>query len=114
MAAKECLHHVDWREAGECDACRYREALENLVMTTREPLFKMSGTKTKPVGRFMLFMMQVAEPIQLVYLGGSNMAWVRFMAEMNHRFGHLHFRLGGDPERTMTVMTDEEWAKRKR
>jgi hypothetical protein len=59
----------------------------------------------------MLFMLQFSEPFQQVYLGGSQMAWVRFMAEMHHRFGHVSILLHGDPEQTMTVMTDEEFKK---
>lgn len=77
-------------------------------------VMKATGAKTKPVGRFTLFMLQILEPIQLVYLGGSNMAWVRFMAEMHHRFGHLFIRWNSDPERNMTVMSDEEFARRSR
>lgn len=75
-------------------------------------VFKFTGAKTKPIGRFWLFMLQFAEPMQQLMMGGSQMAWVRFMAEMNHRFGHSHLMLGGDPERTMTVMTDEEFKEK--
>lgn len=75
---------------------------------------KFEGSrKSKPVGKVMLFMMQMAEPIQIVYLGGSNMAWVRFMAETHHNFGHFHIRMQSDPERSMTVMTDEEFLAKK-
>lgn len=77
-------------------------------------VFKSTGAKTKPVGRFMLFMLQVAEPMQQIMMGGSQMAWVRFMAEMHHRFGHVSILLKGNPERTMTVMSDEEFARRSR
>lgn len=78
----------------------------------QEPdLFKITGAKAKPVGRFMLFMLEFSEPIQQAFWGGSQMAWVRFMAESHHRFGHVHILLKGDPEQTMTVMTDEEFKK---
>ena len=81
------------------------------MIDLQEHGIETTGAKTKPVGRFMLFMMQLAEPIQLIYLGGSNMAWVRFMAEMNHKFGHLFIRWNSDPERNMTVMSDEEFRR---
>lgn len=69
--------------------------------------------KSKPIGKFMLFALQVAEPVQIVYLGGSNIAWVRFMAETHHNFGHSHIRMSGNPEKTMTVMADEAFLKGK-
>lgn len=68
--------------------------------------------KSKPVGKFTLFALQMAEPIQIIYLGGSNMAWVRFMAETHHNFGHFHVKTRGNPEAAMTVMTDEEFRKK--
>jgi hypothetical protein len=81
------------------------------MIDLQEHGIKTTEAKTKPIGRFMLFMMQLAEPIQLIYLGGSNMAWVRFMAEMHHRFGHLFVQWNADPERNMTVMSDEEFRR---
>lgn len=73
---------------------------------------KGSGRKSKPMGKILLFMLQIVEPIQIVYLGGSNMAWVRFMAEVHHKFGHFHIRMGSDPETTMTVMSGEKFKNR--
>lgn len=75
-------------------------------------VFKVTGAKAKPVGRILLFMLKFSEPIQQAFLGGSQMAWVRFMAETHHRFGHVHILLKGDPERPMTVMSDEEFKRR--
>lgn len=72
----------------------------------------LGGRKAEPIGKITLFMLQMSEPIQQVYFGGSQMAWVRFMAETHHNFGHQIIRMGGDPESAMTVMTDEEFRKK--
>lgn len=74
----------------------------------------LTGCKAKPIGKVLLFALYVAEPLQIAYLGGSSMNWVRFMAETHHNFGHLHIRWNTDPERSMTVMSDEEFLKRSR
>lgn len=81
----------------------WNEMVARVGAAWSSPQLKSTGAKTKPVGRFTLFMLELIEPVQDALLGGSNMAWVRFMAEMNHRFGHLHIRLGGNPEQTMEV-----------
>jgi hypothetical protein len=72
----------------------------------------LGGRKAKPIGKILLLALQIAEPLQYAYLGGSSMNWVRFMAETHHNFGHFHIRLDGDPEGAMTVMTDEEFRKK--
>ena len=52
----------------------------------------------KPVGRFLLWYLQVTEPFQQVLLGGSCMAWLRFTADINHKFAHLQGRFGIGPK----------------
>lgn len=52
----------------------------------------------KPIGRFWLFLFQILEPWQLVFLGGSQMAYLRMTARLEHRIGHIRAqldRLGG-------------------
>lgn len=73
----------------------------------------LTGCKSKPVGKVLLFVLQISEPFQQAYLGGSQMAWVRFMAKTHHNFGHVHLQLQGNPEAAMTVMSDEEFMKGK-
>lgn len=68
-----------------------------------QSLGSSTSCKSKPVGRFLLFMLQVAEPIEQALLGGSRMNWVRFMAQTHHRFGHFHIQIGGNPEQGMKV-----------
>lgn len=81
-------------------------------LETAMPTPPKGGRKSKPVGKVMLFVLQVAEPFQQISLGGSQMNWVRFMAETHHNFGHFHIRMEGNPESAMTVMTDEEFRKK--
>lgn len=47
----------------------------------------------KPIGRFWLFLLQLSEPIELIYLGGSRMAYLRMTARLEHRIGHMRAQL---------------------
>jgi hypothetical protein len=53
------------------------------------------------MSRWFLLFLQIGEPFQLAYQGGSSMAWVRFIGESNHRMGHAMLRLGADPEASL-------------
>lgn len=55
----------------------------------------------KPMSWWTLLMFQMAEPIQLLWLGGSSMAWIRFVGESNHKMAHSMLLIGIDPEGTL-------------
>lgn len=68
----------------------------------------------KPMSWWTLLMFRIAEPFQIIHLGGSSMAWIRFVGESNHNIGHSMLRLGGNPEVSLMGCKSEqvrEWCK---
>lgn len=71
--------------------------------------------RPKPMSRFFILLCEIMEPIQIVTLGGSNMAWIRFIGESNHKMGHNLLRLGLNPEEGLmgcSVPQVKEWIER--
>jgi len=62
----------------------------------------------KPISRFLIFLMEIAEPLEVAYLGGSHIAWVRFIGECNHRMGHMVMKMGGNPEEALMGCRTEQ------
>lgn len=42
----------------------------------------------KPISRFTLFLLQISEPIQMIWFGGSQMAYLRWQARNLHDLAH--------------------------